>query len=245
MGTSHIVGWTSASPTPAQLKEFFAQVASGRITKRRLQSLLRSGAAAYADLILGEDFISPDEVAEARGLTYSPAQLKMLTETMPPLDILFWCKTNGFALVPPPPTAMSLLDVRFLKPSLFYRKEGEWYIKAQQKFARDNKTTDNWLMVKKEPVENSTSRTWDQQRELLSEVEYVPNAAEMSWFITTFYEVRGVRLFERIYVRCSDLGSDGLRVVVGHFGTDGLGVSNDWGDVRRAGIAVASARKSA
>ncbi len=41
MATSHVAGWTSDSPTPAQLKEFFAQVASGRITGRKLQAFLR------------------------------------------------------------------------------------------------------------------------------------------------------------------------------------------------------------
>ena len=37
----HVAGWTSGSPTPAQLKEFFAQIESGRITKERLQAFLR------------------------------------------------------------------------------------------------------------------------------------------------------------------------------------------------------------
>jgi hypothetical protein len=41
MSQSHAAGWPSAAPTAAQLKEFFAQIESGRITKRRLQVFLR------------------------------------------------------------------------------------------------------------------------------------------------------------------------------------------------------------
>src|SRR5712692_10425680 len=41
MEKSHIAGWVSDSPTPAQLKEFFSQVTSGRVTKARLQAFLR------------------------------------------------------------------------------------------------------------------------------------------------------------------------------------------------------------
>jgi hypothetical protein len=37
----HAAGWTSESPTPAQLKEFFSQVESGKVTKDRLQAFLR------------------------------------------------------------------------------------------------------------------------------------------------------------------------------------------------------------
>jgi len=39
---THAVDWGSDSPTPDQLKEFFAQIGSGRITKSRLQVFLCS-----------------------------------------------------------------------------------------------------------------------------------------------------------------------------------------------------------
>ncbi|MDP3901936.1 MAG: hypothetical protein Q8Q37_03160 [bacterium] len=43
MTKSHAAGWTSESPTAAQLAEFFRQVGSGRITGVRLQAFLRGG----------------------------------------------------------------------------------------------------------------------------------------------------------------------------------------------------------
>jgi len=48
---SHAVGWGSDSPAPAQIKEFFAQIESGRITKAVLQKLLR-----------GQTDLTPEEV---------------------------------------------------------------------------------------------------------------------------------------------------------------------------------------
>lgn len=41
MGKSHATGWALDAPTPAQLKEFFAQIDSGKVTGDRLQAFLR------------------------------------------------------------------------------------------------------------------------------------------------------------------------------------------------------------
>ena len=247
MNKSHATGWTSASPTPAQIKEFFAQIESGRITKRKLQGFLRTNTAmkneGVARDIMGDDIIFPDEIAEVRGFSYTEAQLKQLSDIMPTADVMQWCKENGFALMPTPPEAMFLLDIRALKADHFYSKTGGWYGEDKQKFARDDKTSFGWIMIKKTPVDKSTSKDWDEQNKLLSDVERVPNVAETVWFITTFYEVRGVRLFERIYVRTSSLDSDGGRVYVGNFGAKGLYVAYNWDSSRHGHLGLASARK--
>jgi len=44
MSESRATGWPSDAPTAAQLKEFFAQIESGRTTKGRLQAFLRQPA---------------------------------------------------------------------------------------------------------------------------------------------------------------------------------------------------------
>ena len=195
-----------------------------------------------AQSILGANFITPEEVAKARsGIVYTDNQIVALAGSLPTKDVLKWCKDNGYAVMPAPPTAMSTLDVREIQSAHFYSKTGGWY--ADQKFAREDKTSFGWLLIKKTPVQNSTSKTWNEQGKLLSALEKVPNAAEMSWFITTYFEVRGVRLFESVYVRTSSLDSDGDRVYVGDFDSVGLGV-NDWSDDdRNGGIGVPAARK--
>ncbi len=37
---THAADWAPEAPTPAQLKELFAQIASGRVTKQKMQTLL-------------------------------------------------------------------------------------------------------------------------------------------------------------------------------------------------------------
>ena len=50
MTKSHVIGWASDMPTPAQFKEFFAQVENKRITKERLQEFLR-GKPVVEDVV--------------------------------------------------------------------------------------------------------------------------------------------------------------------------------------------------
>jgi hypothetical protein len=210
------------------------------------EGIRRFGAKApdygLAQSILGADFITPEEVTKARGaIVYTVEQIAALAESLPSENVLKWCKENGYAVMPAPPTAMSTLDVREIQSAHFYSKAGGWY--ADKKFAREDKTSFGWLAIKKTPVSNSTSKNWNEQNKLLSALEKVPNAAEMSWFITTYFEVRGVRLFEGVYVRTSSLNSVGGRVCVGGFDSDGLRVRDCWVDHRGDDIGLSAARK--
>jgi hypothetical protein len=238
---------TAGAINEARLTESEAREAAGsRKFQQGFIALLRECSAKQPDYslaqsILGVDFITPEEIMKATAVVYSKKQLASLHGAIPPEDVLRWCKEHNFAVVAAPLNPINLLNVRALDNSLFYSKEGGWY--AEQKFASENKTGPGWLMIRKDPVPNSTRKTWDEQNKLISGVERVPNAAEVSWLVTTYFKVRGVRLFESIYVRCSDLDSDGDRVGVGRFGAGGLGVDGIWGGRRDERLGVASARK--
>lgn len=195
-----------------------------------------------AKSILGADFITPKEITEARpSIVYTDDETYKLAESLPPQDVLMWCKDNGYAVMPAPPRAMSTSDVREIQPAHFYLKTGGWY--ADQKFAHEDKTSQGWLAIKKIPVSNSTSKNWNEQNKLLSSVERVPNAALMSWFITTYFEVRGERLFESVYVRTSSLDLDGSRISVGRFDAEGLDVDGYWDDSCYGDMGVSACRK--
>jgi hypothetical protein len=181
---------------------------------------------------------------EARdGITYSAQQLVEFEKTLPAQEELQSLRDNGFILVPGPPVPMSCLDIRQLDPQYFNTKEGGWYAEEKQRFSREQKVTAKWLKLRKEPVPNSLSKNWDEQLKLISNLEYVPNDAEVEWGITTYKAVNGVYLLKVVYVRTSSLGSDGNRVCVGGFDADGLGVGDCWDDRRRDCVGVASARK--
>lgn len=197
---------------------------------------------SLAQSILSMDFITPEEVSSARpSIVYTVEQITALAESLPSEDVLKWCKDNGYAVMPAPPTAMSLLDVREIQSAHFYSKTGREY--ADEKFARKDKTSFGWTAVKKTPISGSVSKTWNEQNKLLSAFEKVPNAADMSWFITTYFEVRDVRLFESSYVRTSSLDSDGDRVSVGRFDARGLFVSYYWDGSRSGILGLSSGRK--
>ena len=193
--------------------------------------------------ILGDDFISPEEIAAARDITYSAEQLAELENTLPDRETLEWLRRNDFMLVAGSPREMSLLDIRELERSYFYSKEGGWYNSESEEFARNDKVTCRWLMLRKGIVPNSTRKTWNEQEKLLSDLEVVPNAAEQAWGMTVYKAVRGVYLLGGLCARTSSVDSGGYRVCVGGFGGVGLGV-DDWYDGGRDGfLGVASSRK--
>ncbi len=197
---------------------------------------------SLAESILGADFITPEEVAKARtSIVYTDEETHKLVESLPSEDALKWCKDNGYAVIPAPPTAMSMLDVREMESFHFYTKTGGWY--ADQKYAGEDRTSQGWLAIKKTFVSNSTSKNWSEQNKLLSALEKVPNAALMSWFITTYFEVRGARLFESVYVRTSSLDSGGDRVCVGNFDAWGLSVNGYWRGCRDGSLGLSAGRK--
>ena len=259
LNTSALV--TADSPKGRRAAETFrAQYSKARLDHERAQRLNEHpGFAAYllagirrfsmkapdyalAQSILGVDFITPEEVTKARpNVVYSDEQVAALAEAIPSVELLEWCKENGYAVMSAPPTAMSTLEVRALKPDLFYSKTGGWY--AHQKFASEDKTSSGWLLIKKTPIADSTSKMWGEQNKLLSKFETVPNAAQMCWFITTYYEVRGVRLFEGVYVRTSSLILNGVNVRVGDFVSDRLHVLDCRNDYRIGNLGLSAARE--
>jgi len=193
--------------------------------------------------ILGVDFIEPRDVATSHMMiTYTVTEIMALAGSLPPKNVLTWCKNNGYVVLPAPPQALSLLGIKETTITNLFSKTDGYY--ADQKFARKDKTSFGWLLIKKTPVSGSISKTWNEQNKLLSVFEKVPNIAEMCWFITIYFEVRSIRLFEEIYVRTSSLDSDSRRVDVGYFRSEGFSVNILDIDDRYGCIGLSAARRS-
>lgn len=207
--------------------------------------------------ILRKDFISPEEIEEARSVIYTDEQLIKLGDTLPTQEMLEWCCDNDMMLVAGPPKAMSLLDIRVINASYFYSKKDGWYTNKTEKFSRDDKVETVWIALRKEPVAGSFNKNWSKQNDLVTAPMVVPNAAETVWGLTTYKAVRNVYLFPDCYVRTSSRGSDGIprgsdciprgsdciQVDIGRFGAKGLIVSSNWYDPGIGNLGVASARK--
>ena len=196
-----------------------------------------------AKTILGKGFISPEEIATARGLTYTDEQLAKFGDTLPAQDVLEWCRDNGMMLVAGPPKPMSTLDIRSIKIDYFDSREGGWYSNKSEKFARNDKAEPVWIALRKEPVAESLNRNWSEQSDLVAEPMVVPNAAEALWGFTTYKAVRSIYLLPNLCVRTSSLVSDGHHVHVGIFGALGLLVYSNWDSRRVDLLGLASARK--
>ncbi|HEY4519493.1 MAG TPA: hypothetical protein VJH33_00440 [Candidatus Paceibacterota bacterium] len=193
--------------------------------------------------ILGKDFISPEEVTTARGVTYTDEQLATFRDTLPAQEVLEWCRNNGMMLIAGPPKNMSLLDVRALKTDYFYTKKNNWYSSKSERFAKNDKAEPVWIALRKKPVERSFNKDWNEQKELVAPPNVVPNVAELVWALTTYKAVRGVYLLPNVYVRTSSVDSDGDRVDVGPFAAGGLLVGHSWDDDRLSRLGVSASRK--
>lgn len=138
---------------------------------------------------------------------------------------------------------MSILDIRGkVERKLFYSHDDAWYNKHA--FAKD-KSEAGWQLVRKVPIADSTNKTWNEQQALLGNVEETPKAQVVVYTIIGHFLATGERLFENIYVRCSDLDSDGHPVSVGSFDALGLDDVHWIGDSRSGSLGLSAARKPA
>ncbi|MBI5077527.1 hypothetical protein HZB94_04065 [Candidatus Falkowbacteria bacterium] len=137
---------------------------------------------------------------------------------------------------------LSILEIRgkvfsdLSEQILFYSEK--WY--DNESFA-NNRGKVGWHLVRKTPVENSTDKTWDEQQALLAKNEEMPTALVMVYTIISHFLATGERLFENVYVCCSDMISGGCRVCVGDFNAGGLSVV-DYKNTDHGLISIAASR---
>lgn len=226
---------------------------NSRIARRNLADFLKAGCPkltiptnsassstshTQARTIMGKNFFGVEEAIKHFGVNPSKQQLAHLAEVPWSEEVLRSSKDTHVLVAVFP---LSILDIRGkAERKLFYSHDDAWYNK--QTFAKD-KGEVGWQMVRKVPVADSTNKTWNEQQALLSKDEETPKAQVAIYTIIGHFLASGERLFENIYVRCSDLDSDGLRVDVGRFDAKGLGVG-DWSDGGRVGsVGLSAARK--
>ncbi len=196
-----------------------------------------SASQTRAREIMGKNFFGIEEAIKHFGVNPSRRQLAVLGEVPFSEDVLIACKDSHVLVAVFP---LSIIDIRSIvkklpDQTLFYNQD--WYNK--EAFASDKGET-GWQLVRKTPIANSTSKTWSEQQALLSQDEETPKAQVMVYTIIGVFLATGERLFEKIYVRCVDLGSDGFRVRVGSFDANGLDVDR-WLDGPRGDVIGVSA----
>ncbi len=136
---------------------------------------------------------------------------------------------------------LSILDLRKRTDQRLFQRP-LWY--ARDQFARDERVTLRWYLLRKDVVPGSMGRAFMEQVPLLGEEEEVPRACEAAYGILLYFLARGVRLFANTCARCIDLAlSEGTpahaRIDVGDFNDSGIGVAL-WDDEPDEGIGLAS-----
>lgn len=208
----------------------------------RLALFARNGAVeasvsqARAHEIMGNNFFGIAEAVKYFGVNPSKRQLTMLAEVPFSEGELTSCNDTHVLVAVFP---MSILDIRAHVggKKLFYVQD--WYDK--QAFATE-KGEIGWYLVRKTPVDNSTSKTWNEQQALLVDEETPKAQGGGVYTIIGHFLATGERLFEKVYVRCSDLDSDGDRVYVGYFDGNGLDLYIWYDDYRYDNIGVSAVR---
>jgi len=188
--------------------------------------------------IMGKNFFGVEEAIKHFGVNPTRQQLASLSE-IPFSEAVLEQSRDTHVLVAVFP--LSILEIRGkVEHKLFYSHEDAWYNK--QSFAKEHGEV-TWQLVHKTPVDNSTSKDWQKQQALLGKDDEVPSAQVMVYIIIGHYLATGERLFEHIYVRTSSVDSDGYRVGVGRFDSEGLYVNYFWDGIRNDYLGVSSARK--
>lgn len=206
--------------------------------KKYRRCIMINSIQKLAHEIMGKNFFGIEEAIRHFGVKPTRAQLSALAEIPFTEAELRECKDTHILVVVFP---MSIIEIRGkVERKLFYSHEDAWYNK--EAFAKDYGEA-AWHLVRKTPVPNSTGKTWNEQQALLSDKEETPKARVMVYTIIGHFLATGERLFEHVYVRCSDVDSLGNRVYVGLFFSSGLYVDSFWVDSRIDFIGMASARK--
>ncbi|HEV7702281.1 MAG TPA: hypothetical protein VGO63_02475 [Candidatus Paceibacterota bacterium] len=229
---------------------FFAQTIvaqeSKTITTRvraHAQSSFAQTTPEIAKKIMGKNFFGVQQAKKFFKVNPSKKQLASLSKVPFSEGVLKSCKDSHILVAA---FRLSILDIRRIAEKqsqliLFVGYNFPWYEK--EAFAKD-KGEVRWYLVRKEPVVNSTNKSWDEQQMLLSKDEETPKARIIVYSMIGHFLFTGERLFEKFYVRCSDRGPyDRSRVSIGDFGVEGLYVHYTFDDSRGQPFAVSSIRK--
>lgn len=192
-----------------------------------------------AQEIMGMNFFGIEEAIKHFGVNPSKQQIAALAEVPFTEGVLSSYKDTHILVAVFP---MSILDVRkVFRASI----TGQWY--ESKKFAKI-KSAVSWQLVRKTPVEESMSKSWSKQQELLSKDDEIPSSHVMVYMIIGYYKNTGERLFEYVYVRTSCVSSGDIhlqvQVQVGYFGSGGLDINGYWNHSCYSTLGLCSARKS-
>ncbi len=215
----------------------FVAIIAQIMVKGRYES---STSQIQARAIMGKNFFGIEEAIKHFKVNPTKRQFAALAEVPFSEEVLREYKDTHVLVAV---FSLSILSIRdIVKKSsgqdLFFSQD--WYEK--ESFAKSEGEI-SWQLVRKEPVANSFSKTWDEQRILLSGAEEIPAARIMVYTIIGHFLATGERLFKDTYVRVFSFDADWRSVIIGYFDANGLSVSSYGSDARDGDIGLSAARR--
>ncbi len=216
--------------------------------------------------LFGEDFLGVEEIEKFTGRKMKEEERKqiarMWTEKVREQKLtkedLERMKKEGFMVVlratmlahegKEMPATVDNLRKKY--KDLFYNQD--WY--DEEKFATDKESAVRmaWAIVKKEVLEESRSKDWDKQEEILKQwakehkvdPKFVARRtpAEVAYDVLAYYNARNERVLEKDWDWTGVRSSDGNLVSVGYFDSDGLHVCSDDRGRSRSDLGVCPSR---
>lgn len=255
---SHAAGWTSGSPTPAQLKEFFAQVESGRITKEGFQSFLRGDGVVKTVLTTQDEERAIAILGKARVVTLGEVTQKWRRALSEIPSVPFSEEVLGQCAKENEAGDADWRLVYVLGLSLREQRELRGTDNCKPCFNTDTwwleKSEDSWATKGVEPGYRLLnfklqfrSMNWKEQRKAIAKFCRNDKRAEeqaVSEAILSVFMVTGECLLKLSYHWGISQDFADFRVLVGRFVSFDLVVSHCWPNNSSFDIGVVLARKS-
>lgn len=203
-----------------------------------------STSQVEARKIMGKNMFGIEEAKKFFGASLTRRQLAYMEEIPWNEEVLKECKDSHVLVAVVPQsiveTREKTVGAKLPKDHRMFYKQ-DWY---DGNHVGNDKGHVEWHLVRRTPVADSASKTWDEQQALLdTKIEETPEAQIMVYTIIGHFLATSERLFEKIYVRCKTRDSGGYRVLVGFLAARGLDVNSCSDDSRDGSVAVCAARK--
>jgi hypothetical protein len=101
------------------------------------------------------------------------------------------------------PGELSILDLEAFKPYLFNTSHECFRISNNRRFAKHVDVA-AWRLIRKDKKPNSELKSWEQQKSLLLNKEYIPNARTVTYTVVMYYLKKEVALFSEDFIRTAD-----------------------------------------
>jgi ankyrin repeat protein len=217
--------------------------------------------------LMGDNYIGPAEWEELFGESLSevpayPADIVATLESPCPFKRGQTVAQTHILFILPSQVKgrnLSILEWREIMNNKEHRsqyQDGKFYVQDwydKEPFAKKSLSRAEWVLMPKEMVPNSTSKTYaEQEQEIAKYSGYkrIDSLRQVSGIM--LYNLRvGTKLYGEDYkvngslpyVRCEDAASDGSRVGIGRFDADGFYVRYNFDDFRLDGVGAAVLRE--